>query len=102
MSKQDTIKEENINNARIEINNDKFDSNSSCTTSTIDVNFSGYISTLEWTKVEEKRVVRIIDNRLMPYVILMFFVLNMDRTNICKSVNPFILYLPDPITFFYL
>lgn len=51
----------------------------------------GYVSDLEWTDEEEKKVLFIIDTRLMPFVLLMTFVLNMDRTNICmlyyKSYN---------------
>lgn len=43
----------------------------------------GYVSDLEWADEEEKKVLFIIDTKLMPFVLLMTFVLNMDRTNIC-------------------
>jgi hypothetical protein len=39
----------------------------------------------QWTREEEADVVRIIDKYLMIFILLMTFVLNMDRTNICKS-----------------
>lgn len=42
-----------------------------------------YDSKLEWTEKEENEVRRILDIRLMPFILLMSFVLNMDRTNIC-------------------
>lgn len=44
-----------------------------------------YDPTLEWTKEEEHKIVTKLDIRLMSFVLLMTFVLNMDRTNICKS-----------------
>jgi hypothetical protein len=49
---------------------------------------SDYTPDLQWTQEEEKRVLRKIDIRLMSYVLLMTFVLNMDRTNICKCSYP--------------
>lgn len=58
-----------------------FSSSSSVTSTTIAV--EGYVSDLEWTDEEEKKVLFLIDTRLMPFVLLMTFVLNMDRTNIC-------------------
>lgn len=60
-----------------------FNSSASVTSTAIDV--EGYVSNLEWTDEEESRVLFIIDTRLMPFVLLMTFVLNMDRTNICMS-----------------
>jgi hypothetical protein len=61
-------------------------SDSSFTSSSIeDVHgIEGYVPDLQWTKAEERKVLQIIDTRLMPFVLLMTFVLNMDRTNICK------------------
>ncbi|KAI9319497.1 major facilitator superfamily domain-containing protein [Dichotomocladium elegans] len=50
-------------------------------------NQEGYDSTLEWTEEEEKQVIRIIDMRLMPFMLLMSFVLNMDRTNISNAIS---------------
>lgn len=38
----------------------------------------------QYTKDEERQVVSIIDKHLMAFILLMTFVLNMDRTNICK------------------
>lgn len=51
------------------------------------VTTEGYIKDLEWTQEEEAKVLRILDIRLMPLMLVMSFVLNMDRTNICKSFN---------------
>jgi hypothetical protein len=44
----------------------------------------GYVPELKWTAEEEDAVRNKIDLRLMSFVLLMTFVLNMDRTNICK------------------
>lgn len=41
-------------------------------------------SILKWAPEEEQSVLSIIDTKLMSFVILMSFVLNMDRTNLCK------------------
>jgi hypothetical protein len=60
------------------------DSSSSFDTLQDERSIDGYDSSLEWTKEEESRVVRKIDFALFPFVLLMTFVLNMDRTNICK------------------
>lgn len=38
----------------------------------------------QWTQQEEAQVISIIDKYLMIFILLMTFVLNMDRTNICK------------------
>ena len=47
----------------------------------------GYDETLEWTEEEESKVRRKIDLHLLPFMLLMAFVLNMDRTNHCKSTQ---------------
>ncbi|KAI9319496.1 major facilitator superfamily domain-containing protein [Dichotomocladium elegans] len=47
----------------------------------------GYDGSLKWTEEEEKQVLRIIDRRLMPFMLLMSFVLNMDRTNFSNAVS---------------
>lgn len=44
----------------------------------------GYVPDLEWTVDEEDSVRKKVDIRLMSFVLLMTFVLNMDRTNICE------------------
>ncbi|KAJ8659312.1 hypothetical protein O0I10_005027 [Lichtheimia ornata] len=46
-----------------------------------------YDSKLEWTEKEENEVRRILDIRLMPFILLMSFVLNMDRTNISNAIS---------------
>lgn len=51
-----------------------------------EITSEGYIHDLQWTPEEERAIVNKIDIRLMSFVLLMTFVLNMDRTNICKSV----------------
>ena len=43
-----------------------------------------YDEKLEWSEEEEKNVLNKLDKRLMSFMLLMTFVLNMDRTNICK------------------
>ncbi|KAI8581695.1 hypothetical protein K450DRAFT_294064 [Umbelopsis ramanniana AG] len=48
---------------------------------------SDYSPDLQWTEEEEKKVVRKIDIRLMSWVLLMTFVLNMDRTNIANALS---------------
>lgn len=50
-----------------------------------EISTEGYIHDLQWTEEEERAVVNKIDIRLMSFVLLMTFVLNMDRTNICKA-----------------
>lgn len=40
----------------------------------------------QYTDEEEQEVVSIIDKRLMIFILIMTFVLNMDRTNICKAL----------------
>lgn len=59
-------------------------SDSSFSSSQNTYGIDGYIPDLEWSEEEEKKVLYIIDTKLMPFVLLMTFVLNMDRTNICK------------------
>ena len=46
-----------------------------------------FIPSLTYTREEEARVVRILDTRLFPWVLLTTFVLNMDRTNISNAVS---------------
>ncbi|KAI9285182.1 major facilitator superfamily domain-containing protein [Umbelopsis sp. AD052] len=48
---------------------------------------SDYSPDLQWTEEEEKKVIRKIDIRLMSWVLLMTFVLNMDRTNIANALS---------------
>lgn len=43
-----------------------------------------YDEKLEWTEEEEAQVRRKLDFRLMSFMLLMTFFLNVDRTNICK------------------
>ncbi|KAG2197908.1 hypothetical protein INT46_003215 [Mucor plumbeus] len=47
----------------------------------------GYVPDLQWTEEEERAVVNKIDIRLMSFVLLMTFVLNMDRTNISNAIS---------------
>ncbi|KAJ8522140.1 hypothetical protein ONZ45_g1225 [Pleurotus djamor] len=46
-----------------------------------------YIEDLDYTSEEEAEVVRILDTRLFPWVLLTTFVLNMDRTNHSNAVS---------------
>lgn len=39
---------------------------------------------LVWTENEETEILRKIDRRLMSFVLVLTFVLNLDRTNLCK------------------
>jgi hypothetical protein len=48
-----------------------------------EISAEGYVHDLQWTEEEERAIVNKIDLRLMSFVLLMTFVLNMDRTNIC-------------------
>lgn len=70
-----------------------YDSDTSSSASEHTVTVDGYVHDLEWTDEEERAIVRKIDFRLFTYVLLMTFVLNMDRTNICKynNANMFVL-----------
>ncbi|KAJ3190675.1 hypothetical protein HK101_008466 [Irineochytrium annulatum] len=55
----------------------------------------GYDPTLEWTDVEEKRILWILDSliarylqtRLMPFILFSTFILNMDRTNLSNALS---------------
>lgn len=58
--------------------------NPSFTSSEETSDIEGYVPDLQWTEEEEKKILRAIDIKLMPFVLLMNFVLNMDRTNNCK------------------
>lgn len=40
-----------------------------------------------WTPEEEVQVLNILDKYLMVFILIMTFVLNMDRTNICKLLS---------------
>lgn len=46
-----------------------------------------FIPNLTYTSEEEARVVRIIDIRLFPWILLTTFVLNMDRTNLSNAIS---------------
>ena len=46
-----------------------------------------YIPSLVYTPQEEARVIRILDYRLFPWILLTTFVLNMDRTNNSNAIS---------------
>ncbi|KAJ7821225.1 MFS general substrate transporter [Mycena olivaceomarginata] len=46
-----------------------------------------YVKDLDYTAEEEKEVVRILDTRLFPLILLTTFVLNMDRTNHSNAIS---------------
>jgi hypothetical protein len=46
-----------------------------------------YVQGLSYTKEEERAVVKILDTRLFPWVLLTTFVLNMDRTNLSNAIS---------------
>lgn len=46
-----------------------------------------YVPTLAYSDEEEARVIRILDTRLFPWILLTTFVLNMDRTNHSNAVS---------------
>lgn len=46
-----------------------------------------FIQGLDYTREEETQVIRILDTRLFPWVLLTTFVLNMDRTNISNAIS---------------
>ncbi|KAF9074342.1 MFS general substrate transporter [Rhodocollybia butyracea] len=46
-----------------------------------------FIPTLTYTREEETRVIRTLDTRLFPWVLLTTFVLNMDRTNLSNAIS---------------
>ncbi|KAL5478948.1 hypothetical protein ACEPAI_2235 [Sanghuangporus weigelae] len=46
-----------------------------------------FIPNLQYTKSEESRVIRILDTRLFPWILLTTFVLNMDRTNNSNAIS---------------
>ena len=46
-----------------------------------------FVPDLTYTLEEERRVIRLLDIRLFPWVLLTTFVLNMDRTNISNAVS---------------
>ncbi|CEP17471.1 hypothetical protein [Parasitella parasitica] len=74
-----------VNQKQLSPSQSSFSSVSSATSAMLGV--EGYVSDLQWTDEEEKKVLFIIDTRLMPFVLLMTFVLNMDRTNISNAIS---------------
>ncbi|KAJ6554270.1 MFS general substrate transporter [Mycena capillaripes] len=46
-----------------------------------------FVRNLEYTAEDESAVVRILDTRLFPWVLLTTFVLNMDRTNLSNAIS---------------
>ncbi|KAJ7506683.1 MFS general substrate transporter [Mycena galericulata] len=46
-----------------------------------------YVKDLDFTAEEEARVIRILDTRLFPMILVTTFVLNMDRTNLSNAVS---------------
>ncbi|KAJ3727399.1 MFS general substrate transporter [Lentinula raphanica] len=46
-----------------------------------------FIPNLTYTQAEEAKIIRILDTRLFPWVLLTTFVLNMDRTNLSNAVS---------------
>jgi hypothetical protein len=46
-----------------------------------------FVQGLEYSVEEEAAVVRILDTRLFPWVLLTTFVLNMDRTNLSNAIS---------------
>lgn len=46
-----------------------------------------FVRDLEYTKEEEAKVIRILDTRLFPWILLTTFVLNMDRTNNSNAIS---------------
>ncbi|KAI9357991.1 MFS general substrate transporter [Zopfochytrium polystomum] len=47
----------------------------------------GYDPSLEWTEAEENKIVWLLDTRIMPWVLLSTFILNVDRTNISNAIS---------------
>ncbi|ORY13672.1 MFS general substrate transporter [Rhizoclosmatium globosum] len=47
----------------------------------------GYDAELEYTVDEENRVRRLVDTRLMPWILFSTFILNMDRTNLSNAIS---------------
>jgi hypothetical protein len=46
-----------------------------------------YVQGLSYTKEEERAVVKILDTKLFPWILLTTFVLNMDRTNLSNAIS---------------
>ncbi|KIM82053.1 hypothetical protein PILCRDRAFT_71383 [Piloderma croceum F 1598] len=46
-----------------------------------------FIRNLQYSRKEEARVIRVLDTRLFPWVLLTTFVLNMDRTNLSNAIS---------------
>jgi hypothetical protein len=46
-----------------------------------------YVKDLDYTAEEETAVIRILDTRLFPWILLTTFVLNMDRTNLSNAIS---------------
>lgn len=46
-----------------------------------------FIRELKYTRAEEGRIIRTLDTRLFPWILLTTFVLNMDRTNHSNAIS---------------
>ncbi|KAH8114966.1 MFS general substrate transporter, partial [Phellopilus nigrolimitatus] len=46
-----------------------------------------FVQDLDYTREEESKVIRILDTRLFPWILLTTFVLNMDRTNNSNAIS---------------
>jgi len=46
-----------------------------------------FVRDLQFSRAEESRVIRILDTRLFPWILLTTFVLNMDRTNNSNAIS---------------
>jgi hypothetical protein len=70
---------------------DESDSKSGAWTETQTVTQPGeplfYVKNLDYSAEEESRVIRILDTRLFPWILLTTFVLNMDRTNHSNAIS---------------
>ena len=99
-----SVKKEEIYNKanKVVVSDKNLDSKASITSSAYGVtddefsaelkSMEGYDETMEWTEEEETKVRRKIDFLLLPFMLLMAFVLNMDRTNHCTFLFFFSFY----------
>ncbi len=46
-----------------------------------------FVRDLAYSREEEARVIRILDMRLFPWILLTTFVLNIDRTNVSNAIS---------------